>query len=119
MAGVDFFGKRIGPMQMTRLVGAKSWLRGRSFAIPTLDASTTVWILTRQRASFLMFFFSTECLPWIQIFQDFIGLGFAVGTIQGQETMPCSRARHCMCCMSEGFVGRRNAMHLMHFLGDM
>lgn len=37
MGGVDRGGKRIGPMQMTRLIGAKSWLRGRSCALPTLD----------------------------------------------------------------------------------
>jgi len=33
------------------------------------------------------FFFSTECLPWIQISQDFIGLGFAAGTIQGDHAL--------------------------------
>ena len=67
------------------------WLRGRGFAIPTLDrrldASTIRLILTRQRASCLMVFFSTECLPWIQISQDFIGLGFAAGTIQGDHAL--------------------------------
>ena len=30
MGGVDFFGKRIGPMQMTRLIGAKFTLAARA-----------------------------------------------------------------------------------------
>lgn len=77
---------------MTRLIGAKSWLRGRSCALPTLDrrrrmpAQPSGFWRGNGRV-FSCFFFSMECLPWIQISQDFIGLGFAVGTIQGDHAL--------------------------------
>lgn len=79
MGGVDFFGKSIGPMQMTRLIGAKSWLRGLSFAIPTLDrrldASTNRLDFPRcKRASFLMGFFPRNVCLGFKFFKTSLGL---------------------------------------------